>query len=97
MTYLNLRYNNLKNFPDFTVIAPNIFSLLLSRNPFYLSETSSERSEHSESSESVIYIDTYTDESDDSKSKEKDNELELKHSFKRFSEFSKTFYPRKFN
>ena len=27
----------------------------------------------------------------------KNNELELKHSFKRFSEFSKTFYPRKFN
>ena len=43
MTYLNLRYNNLKNFPDFTVIAPNISSLLLSRNPFYLSETASER------------------------------------------------------
>ena len=43
LTSLNLRYNNLKNFPDFTVIAPNLTSLLLSRNPFYLSETSSER------------------------------------------------------
>ena len=43
LTYLNLRYNNIKNFPDFTVIAPNLLSLLLSRNPFYLSETSSER------------------------------------------------------
>ena len=43
LTYLNLRYNNLKNFPDFTVIAPNLQSLLLSRNPFYLSETASER------------------------------------------------------
>jgi len=43
LTYLNLRYNNLKNFPDFTVIAPNLTSLLLSRNPFYLSETASER------------------------------------------------------
>ena len=43
LTYLNLRYNNLKNFPDFTVIAPNLSSLLLSRNPFYLSETASER------------------------------------------------------
>ena len=43
LTYLNLRYNNLKNFPDFTVIAPNLQSLLLSRNPFYLSETPSER------------------------------------------------------
>jgi len=35
LTYLNLRYNNLKTFPDFTVIAPNLTSLLLSRNPFY--------------------------------------------------------------
>ena len=43
LTYLNLRYNNLKNFPDFTVIAPNLQGLLLSRNPFYLSETASER------------------------------------------------------
>ena len=43
LTYLNLRYNNLKNFPDFTVIAPNLQRLLLSRNPFYLSETASER------------------------------------------------------
>ena len=43
LTSLNLRYNNLKNFPDFTVIAPNLQSLLLSRNPFYLSETASER------------------------------------------------------
>ena len=43
LTYLNLRYNNLKNFPDFTVIAPSLTSLLLSRNPFYLSETPSER------------------------------------------------------
>ena len=25
LTSLNLRYNNLKNFPDFTVIAPNIY------------------------------------------------------------------------
>ena len=43
LTYLNLRYNNLKNFPDFNVIAENLTSLLLSRNPFYLSETASER------------------------------------------------------
>ena len=43
LTYLNLRYNNLKNFPNFISIAPNLTSLLLSRNPFYLSETASER------------------------------------------------------
>ena len=43
LTYLNLRYNNLKNFPNFNVIAPSLTSLLLSRNPFYLSETPSER------------------------------------------------------
>ena len=43
LIYLNLRYNNLKNFPDFTDIAPNLTGLLLSRNPFYLSETASER------------------------------------------------------
>ena len=43
LTYLNLRYNNLKNFPNFISIAPNLTSLLLSRNPFYLSETSTER------------------------------------------------------
>ena len=43
LSYLNLRYNNLKNFPDFTVFSPNVTQLLLSRNPFYLSETPSER------------------------------------------------------
>ena len=43
LSSLNLRYNNLKNFPDFTVFSPNVTQLLLSRNPFYLSETPSER------------------------------------------------------
>ena len=43
LTSLSLRYNNLKNFPDFTVIAPNLRVLQLTRNPFYLSETASER------------------------------------------------------
>ena len=43
LTRLDLRYNNLKNFPDFNFIAPNIKQILLSRNPFYLSETASER------------------------------------------------------
>ena len=43
LSYLNLQYNNLKNFPNFISIAPNLTSLLLSRNPFYLSETASER------------------------------------------------------
>ena len=43
LSYLNLRYNNLKNFPDFNSFSKNVTQLLLSRNPFYLSETSSER------------------------------------------------------
>ena len=43
LTRLDLRYNNLKNFPDFNFIAPSIKQILLSRNPFYLSETVSER------------------------------------------------------
>ena len=45
ITHINLRYNNLKNFPDFNSLAPQntLISLLLSRNPFYLSENSNER------------------------------------------------------
>ena len=40
---LDFSYNNLRNFPDINFIAPNIIQLLLRRNPFYLSETESER------------------------------------------------------
>ena len=43
LTVLNLRYNNLKNFPDFNVFSENVTKLLLSRNPFYLSENPNER------------------------------------------------------
>ena len=43
LSFLNLRFNNLKNFPDFNVFSPNVTTLMLSRNPFYLSETQSER------------------------------------------------------
>ena len=42
-TSLEFSYNNLRNFPDINFIAPNIQELLLRRNPFYLSETESER------------------------------------------------------
>lgn len=42
-TRLDFSYNNLRNFPDINFIAPNISQLLLRRNPFYLSETESER------------------------------------------------------
>ena len=42
-TYLEFSYNNLRNFPDINFVAPNIRTLLLRRNPFYLSETESER------------------------------------------------------
>jgi len=40
---LEFSYNNLRNFPDINFVAPNIQQLLLRRNPFYLSETESER------------------------------------------------------
>ena len=43
LSSLNLRYNNLKNFPDFNSFSKNVTQLLLTRNPFYLSETPSER------------------------------------------------------
>lgn len=39
----NFSFNNLRNFPDFTFVAPNLDKLFLVRNPFYLSETESER------------------------------------------------------
>ena len=42
-TLLEFSYNNLRNFPDINFIAPNIQTLRLRRNPFYLSETESER------------------------------------------------------
>lgn len=42
-TSLDFSFNNLRNFPDFTFIAPNLDKLFLIRNPFYLSETESER------------------------------------------------------
>jgi len=42
-TSFNFSFNNLRNFPDFTFIAPNLDKLFLVRNPFYLSETENER------------------------------------------------------
>lgn len=42
-TSFNFSYNNLRNFPDFTFIAPNLDKLFLVQNPFYLSETENER------------------------------------------------------
>ena len=39
----NLSNNQLKNFPDFTFVAPELNTLRLYGNPFYLSETESER------------------------------------------------------
>jgi len=41
--YIDFSYNNLRNFPDLNFVAPNVSTLLLRRNPFYLSETESER------------------------------------------------------
>jgi len=43
VTTLDFAYNNFKNFPELTTIAPSLKNLYLMRNPFYLSETESER------------------------------------------------------
>jgi Leucine-rich repeat (LRR) protein len=40
---LNFSSNILKNFPDFNFFSPNLRNLYISNNPFYLSETSTER------------------------------------------------------
>jgi len=40
---LNFAYNQLKTFPNFDFIAPNLSSLFIMRNPFYLSDIESER------------------------------------------------------
>ena len=42
-TSLNFAYNQLKTFPNFSFIAPNLFTLNIMRNPFYLSDIESER------------------------------------------------------
>ena len=40
---LDFAYNNLKTFPNFSFIAPSLFTLNIMRNPFYLSDVESER------------------------------------------------------
>ena len=40
---LNFAYNQLKTFPNFSFIAPSLFTLSIMRNPFYLSDVESER------------------------------------------------------
>ena len=40
---LDFAYNQLKTFPNFAFIAPNLFTLNIMRNPFYLSDVESER------------------------------------------------------
>ena len=42
-TSLNFAYNQLKTFPNFSFIAPSLFTLNIMRNPFYLSDIESER------------------------------------------------------
>jgi len=42
-TTLDFAYNQLKTFPNFTFIAPSLFTLNIMRNPFYLSDVESER------------------------------------------------------
>ena len=42
-TSLDFAFNNIRNFPDLNSIAPQIKTVTLTRNPFYLSETESER------------------------------------------------------
>ena len=41
---LDFAYNNIKTFPNFSFIAPNLKNLLTMRNPFYLSDIEGERS-----------------------------------------------------
>ena len=43
LTTLNLSWNELRNFPDLTTIAPNLTTLDISHNYFHQSETSTER------------------------------------------------------
>ena len=40
---LDFAYNQLKTFPNFSFIAPSLFTLSIMRNPFYLSDVESER------------------------------------------------------
>ncbi len=42
-TTLDFAYNQLKTFPNFSFIAPDLFTLNIMRNPFYLSDVESER------------------------------------------------------
>jgi len=42
-TSLEFSYNQLKTFPNFSFIAPNLSTLLIRRNPFYLSDVETER------------------------------------------------------
>jgi len=42
-TSLEFSYNQLKTFPNFSFIAPNLKTLLIRRNPFYLSDIETER------------------------------------------------------
>ena len=42
-TSLEFSYNQLKTFPNFSFIAPNLRTLLIRRNPFYLSDIETER------------------------------------------------------
>lgn len=57
-TSLNFSLNNIRNFPDLNSIAPQIRTVTLNRNPFYLSETESERK--LQSTESSSYTGTLT-------------------------------------
>ena len=43
LSLLNLSFNSLRNFPDLNFFSPNIQTVRLSFNPFYLSDTASER------------------------------------------------------
>lgn len=43
LTSLNLAFNEIRNFPNFNTISPNIQSIDLRRNPLYLSDNSNER------------------------------------------------------
>ena len=54
-TELNFAYNQLKTFPNFAFIAPNLATLSIMRNPFYLSDIQEERTLNNTASANAVF------------------------------------------
>tara|TARA_S200000501_G_scaffold358016_1_gene382313 strand:+ start:7166 stop:9661 length:2496 start_codon:yes stop_codon:yes gene_type:complete len=52
---LNFAYNQLKTFPNFAFVAPNLQTLSIMRNPFYLSDIEAERTLNNTASANAIF------------------------------------------